>query len=177
MTVAQRPVERSRPATHPARRAPLAIRAFVGLLAVGAAMFNAALMLSDRAPGVVQAIFGDFAVRLATRLNGAERIDALTEGRTPGNDAIVHIGVWAVATVLVGLALWRWVSLIIGAIAMFAASIFIEVGQGRYTSSRAVELSDVAANGLGVALGTLAAAICYVAWSAAAGLASALRRR
>lgn len=134
-------------------------------------------MLSDRAPGLTKQIFGDFAVRLSDRLNRSEQLGTLTEGRNPGNDAIVHIGVWAVATVLVGLALWRWSALAIAAVAIFAASIFIEVGQGRYTSSRAVELSDVAANGTGVALGSLAAAACYVAWSAMSGLVSGLRHR
>lgn len=161
----------------PAARPPLALRAFIGLCALGAALFNVALMLSDRAPGLTKQIFGDFAVRLSDRLNRSEQLGTLTEGRNPGNDAIVHIGVWAVAMALVGLALWRWSTLAVAAVAIFAASIFIEVGQGRYTSSRAVELSDVAANCAGVALGSLAAAACYVAWSAISGLVSGIRRR
>ncbi len=144
---------------------------------MGAGVFNLALMLSDRAPGLSERIFGDFAVRLSDRLNRSDRIGSLTEGSDPGNDVIVHVGVWGLAMMLVGLALWRWSSLIIAALAVFAASLFIEIGQGRYTSSRAVELSDVAANGVGVALGSLAAAGCYVVWSTLAGIASGLRRR
>ncbi len=166
---------RSRPTTRPAHRPPLALRGFVGLLAVGAALFNVALMLSDRAPGLTKRIFGDFAERLSDRLNQSDRIDTLTEGRNPGNDAIVHIGVWAVAMTLVGLALWRWAPLVIAAMAMFAGSVLVEVGQGRYSSTRAVEIGDVFANGVGVAVGVGASAACYIAWSGLASLGSRAR--
>ena len=169
--------ERSAGSTFPAHRPPLGLRVVIGLLAFGAALFNVGLMLSDRAPSVMKRIFGDFAVRLSDRLNGSERLGTLADGRTPENDQIVHIGVWAVAMVLVGLAVWRWASLVIAAVVVFAASIFIEVGQGRYSSTRAVERSDVLANGMGVALGVVAAAGCYLAWSAAAGTIAAIRRR
>lgn len=166
---------RRRPPTRPAHRPPLALRAFISVLAVGAALFNVALMLSDRAPGLMERIFGDFAVRLSDRLNQSDRIGTLTEGRNPGNDAIVHIGVWAVAMTLVGLALWRWAPLIIAAMVMFAGSILVEVGQGRYSSTRAVEMTDVLANGVGVAVGVCASAACYVAWSGLASLGSRAR--
>lgn len=139
-------------------------------------MFNAVLMLSDRAPGVMQSIFGDFAVRMSQRLDQSGQVDALADGRRPGNDAIVHIGVWAFAMLLVGLALWRWGLLILGAILLFAASVFIEIGQGRYSSTRAVEMSDVAANGLGVAIGAAGAAGCYLVLSALATAVSPLTR-
>ncbi|MGB3736944.1 MAG: hypothetical protein WA964_18440 [Ilumatobacter sp.] len=176
ITVAEHNRTRSRPSTRPALRPPLALRGFIGLLAAGAALFNVALMLSDRAPGITEQIFGDFAVRLSDRLDRSERIGSLTEGRQPGNDAIVHIGVWAVAMVLVGLALWRWVPLIIGAVLLFAGSVFVEVGQGRYSDTRAVELSDVFANGVGITLGVVAAAACYLAWSGVAATFRRLRR-
>ncbi|MEP6299553.1 MAG: hypothetical protein ABJ382_19690 [Ilumatobacter sp.] len=166
---------RQRPPSRPAYRPPLALRALVGLLALGAALFNAALMLSDRAPGLMERIFGDFAVRLSDRLNRSDRIGSLTEGRDPGNDAIVHVGVWAVAMTLVGLAVWRWAPLIIAAMATFAGSILVEVGQGRYSSTRAVEMGDVFANGVGVALGVCACAACYLAWSSLASIGSRLR--
>lgn len=136
-------------------------------------MFNVALMLSDRAPGLTRRLFGDFAARLSNRLDAAERLDGLTDGSTVGSDAIVHIGVWAVATVLVGYAVWRWSSLIIAAAMVFAASVFVEVAQGRYSSTRAVEMSDVTANGIGVLLGTAAAGVTYLLGS---GLAATTAR-
>ena len=166
-----------RSSTRPVARPPLAFRAFIGLFAVGAALFNVALMLSDRAPGLTRRIFGDFAVGLADRLNRSERIGSLAEGRTPGNDSIVHIGVWAVAMVLVGLAIWRWASLVVAAILLFAGSVFVEIGQGRYSSTRAVELSDVIANGAGVTLGIATSAACYLAWSGVAAISGRFRRR
>lgn len=132
-------------------------------------------MLSDRAPGLTRQIFGDFAVRLSDRLDRSERLGPLTEGRNPGNDAIVHIGVWAVAMVLLGLAIWRWAPMILASVLLFVASVFVEIGQGRYSSTRAVELSDVVANGVGIGLGIAACVGCYVAWSALAAIFNRLR--
>lgn len=131
-------------------------------------------MLSDRAPGLIRRIFGDFAVELSNRLNSSERLGELTDGRTPGSDAIVHIGVWAVATALVGFAVWRWSSLLIAATLVFAASVFVEIGQGRYSSTRAVEMSDVTANGVGVLIGAAAAGVFYLVGG---GLAAIMSRR
>ncbi len=165
ITTAERSEVRGRAQTRPAARPSRAFRAFVGLLAVGAGLFNVALMLSDRAPALTERIFGDFAGRLTDRLNRSEQIGSLTEGRNPGNDAIVHIGVWFVAMVLVGLAIWRWAPLIIAAVLLFAGSVLIEIGQGRYSSTRNVEMSDVFANGAGVTLGVVASAACYLTWS------------
>ncbi len=168
-----RPVERG----GPRRRPPLAIRAFIGLLALGAGLFNAGLMLSDRAPAVTRALFGDFAVRMSARLDATRRVEEATDGRMPGSDAIVHIGVWAVAMTLVGLAVWRWWALVVAAVATFALSVLVELGQGRFSDSRAVERSDVVANGVGVALGVVACAACYLAWSGASALLSAIGGR
>ena len=114
-------------------------------------------------------------MRLSERLNGAERIGTITDGRRPGNDAIVHIGVWSVAMLLVGLAIWRWAPLIVAAFVLFLGSVAVEIGQGRYSTSRAVETSDVFANGVGVALGVAGSAACYLAWSAAASVVGRLR--
>ena len=65
---------------------------------------------------------------------------------------------------------------VIGAIAVFSLSILVEVGQGRYSSTRAVERSDVMSNGIGVATGVIAAGVCYLAWSGCAALVRGLRR-
>lgn len=163
------------PSLGPAHRPPLALRVFIGFLAVGAGAFNIALMLSDRAPGLSRRLFGDFAQRLSDRLNPADRIGAITQGRNTGNDDIVHIGVWAVAMTLVGLALWKWAPLIVATVVLFLGSIVVEIAQGRYSSSRNVERSDIIANGIGVAFGVTACILCYLAWSGAAAFVQRLR--
>jgi len=133
-----------------------------GLLGLGVVLFNVALMLSDRAPGFLRRVFGDAVDRLFERIDAGARIPA---DQLPGNDAIVHIAVWATAMALVGLTVWTWRGLVISAVGVLAISVFVEVGQGVYSSSRAVERSDVLANTLGVALGTVAAAMAYLLWS------------
>ncbi len=173
--MAEHRATRGWPALGPTHRPPLALRVFIGFLAVGAGAFNIALMLSDRAPGLSRRLFGDFAQRLADRLNPADRIGTLTQGRNTGNDDIVHIGVWAVAMTLVGLALWKWAPLVIAAVVLFVGSVFVEIAQGRYSSSRNVERSDVIANGIGVAFGVAACILCYLAWSGAAALIQRFR--
>ncbi len=74
ITGAERSEVRGRPSVRPALRPPVALRVFIGMVAVGVGLFNVALMLSDRAPGITKQIFGDFAVRLSDRLNRSERI-------------------------------------------------------------------------------------------------------
>ncbi|MFK7917315.1 MAG: hypothetical protein AB8G14_04490 [Ilumatobacter sp.] len=163
--------------TAPHARPAVAVRVVIGLAAAATALFNVALMLSDRAPGLTKRLFGDFAVRLSARLDASARFGELTDGRTPGNDAIVHIGVWAVAMTLVGLAVWRWTSLAIASLVLFVGSVFVEIGQGRYSSTRAVEMSDVLANGVGVGAGVVVCALTYLAGSVAAAAATAARYR
>ena len=56
------------------------------------------------------------------------------------------------------------------AILLGAASAAIELAQGRFATTRVVEGRDVVANLFGLGLGITAAACCYLAWSALAGL-------
>lgn len=156
-----------------AHRAPLAVRLFIGLIAVAALVFNVALMISDRAPAITRRAFGGFAQRLADRL---DRTSAIEARDLPGNDAIVHIGVWSVAAFLVMLTVWRWSALIPVAIAVFGASVAVEFGQGRYSSSRAVEFSDIMANAVGVGVGIAAAGFCMLGWSAVSRAVRETRR-
>jgi len=150
------------PTVRPLRRPSIVVRALFGLLGVAVALFNIALMLSDRAPGFLRRVFGDAVDRLSDRIDAAARIPA---EQLPGSDAIVHISVWGAAMVLVGLAVWTWRGLLIAALSVFTISIFVEVAQGVYSTSRAVEPSDAIANGVGVGVGTVAAAIAYLLWS------------
>lgn len=155
-------------------RAPLALRAVVGLIALAALAFNAVLMISDRAPAAAKRLAGDFPQRLSDRLDASRSVDT---GQLPGNDAIVHIGVWAVATLLIVLTFWRWWSLVPLAAAMFVTSVAVEVGQGRYSTSRAVERSDIVANGVGVSIGAAAAAACMFVWAVVSASTRGIRRQ
>lgn len=155
----------------PRRRPPLVLRLFVALVGLVALLFNAVLMLSDRAPGYLRRVGGDAVVRLFDRIDlGGRGAEVLNDPRLPRSDTIVHIAVWAVATVLVGWALWSWIGLIVGSIAVFALSAVIEQLQGSVATTREVDPTDVTANLAGVAAGAAFVACCYVAYSALAAL-------
>lgn len=137
--------------------------------------FNAAIMLSDRAPGVLRRVFGDVARRASERIDAGGRPGRLaSDPRLPESDTIVHIAVWGLAIVFVGLALWTWRGLVVGAVAVFLASVLVELLQGQVTETRVPQRGDVVANAIGVAAGSVVVATCYLAWS---GAASALGRR
>jgi hypothetical protein len=143
------------------------MRAMFGLLGAGVVVFNVALMLSDRAPSFLRRLFGDAVDRLSDRIDQAPRIPS---DQLPSSDALVHIAVWGAATALVGLTVWTWRGLAVAALGVFGLSVVVEVGQGVYSSSRSVEVSDAMANAAGVAVGTVTAAIALLLWSAASSL-------
>jgi hypothetical protein len=155
----------------PVHKPPVPLRAFIGLVAIAALIFNVLLMLSDRAPAALRRIGGEFISKLFDRIDAGDRASAvLADPRLPQSDAIVHVAVWAIAVSLIGLAVWTWIGLLIGAVGVFAASIVVESAQGRYTDTRAVEASDVRANLTGILVGTAFVALCYLAYSALAAL-------
>jgi hypothetical protein len=151
------------------------VRLFVAMIGAAALLFNALLMLSDRAPDALQRVGGDAVRRLFERIDlGGRGAGVLNDPRLPESDTIVHITVWAIAAVFVGWALWSWIGLILGAATVFAASVAIEVLQGTLSTTRRVESRDVAANLAGVLIGSAVAAGCYVVYSL---LAALFRRR
>ena len=87
----------------------------------------------------------------------------------------MHIGVWAVAVILVGLTVWSWRGLAVSAIGVFAVSVATEVGQGRFSQTRSVESSDILANATGIAAGLAVTACAYVAWSVTAAALTKFR--
>ena len=134
-------------------------------------VFNAALMVSDRAPGLLRRLFGDWVRRLSERIDAGARVASVaSDPRLPESDALVHVAVWALAVSLVGLAVWTWTGLAVGTIVVFACSLAVEFAQGRLSDTREVEVSDVVANAFGIAIGVTVVAACYVAWSALARL-------
>jgi len=100
------PSVHSRPAgramRRPRSRPPVGVRIIAALFGVSALLFNAALMLSDRAPGLTRRVLGGAQRRLSERIDADSRVRLAADGRLPESDAIVHIGVWAVAIILVG---------------------------------------------------------------------------
>jgi len=143
-----------------------------GLVAVA---FTGALMLSDRAPSVLRVTFGDRTRRLWERIDAGGRTDLITA--RPETDFVVHVAIWSAVAVLVALAIWTWWGLLATAVGAFGLSVMIELAQGRWSSTRQVELRDVAANALGISAGAAGAALVYLAWSAIAGALAALSRR
>ncbi|MEJ7799617.1 MAG: hypothetical protein WKF60_03805 [Ilumatobacter sp.] len=161
----------------PRHRPPAGLRWLIGLFGFAAVGFAGALMLSDRAPGFLRTVFGQRARRLWERVDAGGRTDVITTGGRPETDFVVHVAIWVVVTMLVALAMWSWLGLLASAVGVFGSSVLIELAQGRWSSTRHVELRDVAANALGVSAGVVAAAAVYVAWSAVAGTVAALSNR
>ena len=158
-------------------RAPIGLRVFVAILALGAVLSNVALLLSDRAPTVLRVLFGDFARRLSNRLDSDGQAGNALEARSVGSDSLVHFGLWAVATILIGIAVWSWIGLATSALVISAGSLLTEVAQGRYSSTRAVESKDAMFNLLGIGTGIAAVALLYLGYAAVASLAAGHRRR
>lgn len=138
-------------------------RRFAAAAALVAVVFTSLVMLSDRAPGILQ--------RIAERIDAEVAAVALIGAHSvvDESDFQIHIGVWAAITVLVGLASWSWPSLLGGAGIVFAYSLALEVAQEMLSSTRAAQAADVLGNLIGVAAGLVAVA-------AGAG-ANRLRRR
>jgi hypothetical protein len=145
------------------------------LLALAALVATVAVLLSARAPEV----FDDVSTRVSARLGerapeareAAER--AVRRTGVEESDALAHIGLWAAATVLAGLATWSWTSLSAAVVLLLAGSTGLEVAQERLSPTRITEWSDLAANvvGIGLGLGVVLAVTTMV------GLPARARRR
>ena len=80
----------------PADRPPASGRLFVGLLGVAAILTTAALLLSDRAPGVLRSLFGDRARRLWERIDTGNRVELASGPDITQPDFMVHVALWSV---------------------------------------------------------------------------------
>lgn len=162
----------------PRSRPPAIGRAFVGLIGVGAMLTTAALLLSDRAPGVLRSLFGDRARQLWERIDTGNRVD-LPAGSdvVTQPDFIVHVALWTVVTVLVGFTVWTWRGLLIAMALLAVAAIGLELAQGRFATTRNVQASDALANMVGIVAGATLAGLCYLVWSGMAALGRGIRRQ
>ena len=170
------------PPSHPPRhrrrwspldRPPAWGRLFVGLLGVVAMLTTAALLLSDRAPDILRSVFGERARQLWARIDSGNRVDLAAGSQVTQPDFMVHVALWTVVTVLAGFAIWTWRGLLIAVVTLAAASVGLELAQGRYADTRNVQASDALANLVGISAGATAAGLCYLAWS---GTATIIRR-
>lgn len=159
----------------PRDRPPAIGRIFVGLLGAMAMLTTAALLLSDRAPGFLRSTFGERVRRLWGRIDAGNRVELAAGSEATQPDFMVHVALWAVVTVLIGLTIWTWRGLVFAVAVLVATSLGLELAQGRYAPSRNVEASDALANVVGIALGATAGGICYLVWSGGAAVVRRLR--
>lgn len=131
------------------------------MLALGALAANAVVLLSDRAPGLFRRVAARIDVEVS-RAAGAAGVDG--PGRVPRSDFDVHVVIWAVVALLVGLAAWSWLSLFLGSGLVLSASVAMELAQRSFSTSRSASVEDVLGNGVGVLIGTCAVAAFGLLW-------------
>ena len=141
------------------------MRALIGVGALAAGAFSAALLLSDRAPGVLRSVLGPRVERLWNRIDLAGRPAELAGEAASQPDFVVHLLIWAAVAFLAVLTVWSWRATPFVAGAVVVVSLVIELGQGVWSDTRAVERSDMEANLLGVGLGAATALFVMGAWS------------
>ncbi len=133
------------------------------LLSLGAFAANGLILLSDRAPGLFRRVSARIDVGVS-RAAGATGVDV--SGSVPRSDFDVHVAIWAIAALLVGLATWSWFSLLLASAGVFGSSVALELAQRVFSQTRHVQFADVRANAVGVVCGTCAVAAFALAWRA-----------
>lgn len=131
--------------------------ALTGLGALGA---TGLLMLSDRAPGLLQ--------RLSDRIDApGSRVGRVTSlVPLSQSDTDVHIVAWGALMVAAGVVVWSWRALPLTAAVVFGLSVSVEIGQELFTDIRSFEVSDIVANAIGVALGVGVMVVLHLVWTA-----------
>lgn len=149
-------------------------RGVVALVALAAVVGVVALLLSARAPHVIADVSDRVAVRIDQQAPDARGRAQATLQRhgVEEKDTLAHIGLWAGATLLAGLASWSWRSLVVVVVVVAVGSTALELAQQTLTPSRVSEWRDVGANVVGIAVGTLA----VVALNSVSGFPARFRR-
>ncbi len=146
------------------------LRVLALLLSLGGLAANALILLSDRAPGLLRRVARRIDVEV-DRAAGAAGVDVPGSGvGVPQSDFDVHLVMWCVAAVLVGLGTWSWLSLLMASSTVLASSVVLEMAQGAYSRTRSVQFSDIVGNTLGVMIGTAVVAAFSLAWMVAVRL-------
>jgi transcriptional regulator of nitric oxide reductase len=131
----------------------------VGALGVVVLLGSAALLMSDRVPGLLK--------RVSRRIDsGSSRAAQLASANRPQSDFEIHVIIWATVMVLVGLAMWSNRSVLASAVAVLATSVVAERAQVVFSSTREMQLADVIANCFGVlaGLGAVAGLAILMGW-------------
>ncbi len=121
------------------------LRPLDALLALGAMLAGGLLLLSDRAPGLLE--------RLSRRIDVDSRVAQVAADTRSQSDFEIHIVLWGLVTVLVGLAMWSNRSLLAAAVTVLVVSGVAERAQGVLTDRRAMQVADLAGNVIGVCAG------------------------
>lgn len=146
------------------------------LLSLGALAANAVILLSDRAPGLLRRLSARIDAGVS-RAAGATGVDVPGgRVRVSGSDFDVHVLIWAVVALLIGLAMWSWTSLVLGSATLFASSVALELAQRRYSNSRTVQFDDIVANAVGILAATCLVAVFAWAWKLVSTTLFVLRR-
>lgn len=149
-------------------RGPVALVALIALVVV------AALLLSDRAPTVVADVTGRVGDRIDQRAPDVrgQAQEALQRNGVDEQDTLAHIGLWAGAALLAGLASWSWRSLVGVVVILAVGSTALELVQQSLAPTRITEWRDAGANAIGILLGTLG----VVALNSVSGFPARIRR-
>ena len=129
-----------------------AVLAVAGLLAVP-------IMLSDQAP--------DFFDRVTDGIENSlpdiwwDDVKPLV----PAGDVVMHLVFFGGLALVVGLLAWSWRSFVLGQVGVLSLGILLELAQPLVTSSRNIEVHDIASNLLGQAVGVAVALGCIQALS------------
>lgn len=127
---------------------------------------NTVILLSDRAPGLFRRVGARIDAGVS-RAAGATGVDVPGgRVRVPQSDFDVHVAIWGLAALLVGLGMWSWFSLAVAEGTVFAGSVALELSQRVLTNSRTVQLADVMGNVTGITAGTCAVAAFALVWRA-----------
>jgi len=119
------------------------------------------LSFADRASGLVKGVwatvrrFGSFGERLFG-------LDVVDRGDIPlAFDTLGHLALWSIAGMLAYSAFGRRTTRSFLIVSLVTLSAGVEVGQGFLSSTRQPQLSDLAANGVGVAVGVSIASMVW----------------
>jgi hypothetical protein len=140
------------------------LRTLAFLLSLGAGAVNAVILLSDRAPGLLSRVSARIDAGV-NRAAGAAGVNVPgTSVGVPRSDFDIHVLIWAVAALLLGLAMWSWASLLLGSAVVLVVSAALEFAQQEFSTLRTVQLHDLVGNTLGVATGACAVAAFALLW-------------
>ncbi len=131
----------------------------MALVALGMALAGALVLMSDRAPGLLE--------RVSRRIDaGSSRAAQLASQTRPQSDFEIHIVLWAVITIVVGLTMWSNRSVLASAIVVLMTSVVVERAQEALTLSREMQISDVVGNTIGVlaGLGVVTGLAILIGW-------------